>query len=145
MAKETVTVGRQVYYYPTLEEVNNGINQKDGEPLTGTVVAVIDSETINFAGWDAKALHFAALGITFMNEEPDSHDKSRGGFACWMPYQRAQQKKDEDKKESTGDYVQKMQDAAVASEKKRVEELETYKEAGEYKPPLDQTYYDTNK
>lgn len=145
--KVLVTVGRQVYYYPTQEERDAGIRQNNREPLSGNVAAVWASDIITLAGNDANGISFAAREIAFINDTPTEDQKEKGGFACWMPYQLGQQKKTEEiinqyaagNKKTTAEIIEQAQQEAKESEYKR--QQKEYRD--ESKPPLELTKFPT--
>jgi len=81
------TVGRIVWFYPSQDDVEEGIDYRD-QPLVGQIVYVHNTQLVNLHVLDASgnAWKFEEV-LLFQDRFPEGY-KGRG--AEWMPYQKKQ-------------------------------------------------------
>lgn len=86
----TPTVGRIVWYFPT---VHDGMLSRGDQPFAAQVVFVHNDRMVNLLVTDHLGNTYPRERITLV-QEGDPHP-SKGGHCEWMPYQAAQAKKHE--------------------------------------------------
>lgn len=101
------TVGRKVWYWPS-EHDKLGIGAMQtvkGQPLDATVLAVWGDRCVNLLVIDITGKPFPKLSATLMQDgdllpkqgpviDATTGEREPGGYACWMPYQVGQAKKE---------------------------------------------------
>lgn len=81
----TPTVGRIVWYKPTPQDRERGMDTNGDEPLAAVVAAVLAPTVVNLGVFDATgALHVRQRVDLVQPEDPEPEE---GGYCGWMPYQ----------------------------------------------------------
>lgn len=83
----TPSVGRKVWFYQSVTDAQNPSVQ----PRDATVVYVISDRLVNLRVSDTKGDQTPKLAVQLYQE---GDEDPQGEFACWMPYQSQQAKKD---------------------------------------------------
>jgi hypothetical protein len=81
------TVGRKVWFYQSVAAASDPATQ----PQDATIVYVITDRLVNLRVSDQKGDQTPALAVQLYQE---GDEDPSGSFACWMPYQSQQAKKD---------------------------------------------------
>lgn len=91
----TPTIGRVVWYWPSQHETDAGsLHYSDrNQPLPALVAYVHSDRLVNLGGFDQCGRPFHRTSVQLLQEDDDRPHTSEGPFAEWMPYQRAQHKK----------------------------------------------------
>lgn len=89
------TVGRVVWYWPTLHDVASlKLAYSDTEqPLAATVAYVWRDDLVNLSVVDQNGMPFARTSVPLL----ENVLKPAGGYAEWMPYQKGQAARDNSK------------------------------------------------
>lgn len=78
------TVGRVVNYSPGKDDAS--VNHDGVQPLAALIVYVWNDRMVNIAGFDSNGFPFSRTSVP-LHQEGD--DVPQGGYAFWMPYQKA--------------------------------------------------------
>jgi RyR domain len=91
------TVGRVVWFYPSIGSVQAGFAAPDGgQPLAAIIARVWSDRMVNLTVFDANGVAHSRPSVRLL-QEGDARD-SDGYYAEWMPYQVGQAKKAEAEK-----------------------------------------------
>lgn len=90
------TVGRKVWYWPTVNERTSfGLGDDATQPLDASICYVVHDRCINIGGHDARGRHFARSGVLLL--QGDEEYEPVTSHCAWMPYQVGQAKQDQPK------------------------------------------------
>lgn len=85
----TPTVGRQVWFWPSEEQVAEMRPAYDRtQPMAATVTFVWDDRRVNLAVLDQNAKPYSIIGMKLLQD--DDLVDPRESYAEWMPYQKGQ-------------------------------------------------------
>ncbi|HEY5798682.1 MAG TPA: Gp49 family protein [Burkholderiaceae bacterium] len=87
------TVGRKVWYRPSVDGMDAAIAINGTDPVDATIVAVHSDRLVNLAIFDAHGEPHQRRSVTLLQD--DDACSTNGRYVEWMPYQVGQAKKDE--------------------------------------------------
>lgn len=96
MSVITPTPGRVVWYWPTPEDIKQGMFAYPGsdQPMAATVSFVHSDRMVNLSVVDHNGKPFEKRSVTLL-QEGDTVRNSKYGYAEWMPFQKGQAAKTE--------------------------------------------------
>lgn len=114
----TPTVGRQVWFWPSEEQVAEMQPAYDRtQPMAATVTFVWDDRRVNLAVLDQNAKPYSIIGMTLLQ---DGDSVATGeSYAEWMPYQKAQAEKQVDEDTIMADFG-KILAAGIAADTEQI-------------------------
>lgn len=79
------TVGRVVWYKPTPQDRERGMDTNGDEPLAAFVAAVTPPFGVNLAVFDATGASHSRQSVPLV--QPEDPEPEAGCCCCWVPYQ----------------------------------------------------------